>query len=233
MPPTEYLGVRITTPHANVQKVLDHVLYDEEWYILYPHFGKNGDNEHIHVAIKWESDAHRDKIRKRIAGALGAVDRKLGTKHYKNGVAQAIQYMSRENTDPVTRGDGVSEWIADAPAWVPGQFTGKIMRANKRKRRVAEDSDGEFDLGVVITRYNVVGHAVRWYKRNKMTNQNFRQTLLEMIKSKIFTWQFSEPLCDIFTYDFLSQIGVADADMSLLNCISPVTALSAEPSVSI
>lgn len=217
MEPAEYLSIRITIPHKDIPKVIEHVLFDAEWYFLYPHFGKNGDNEHVHIALPWTTEQHRDTLRKRIANSVGAVDRKLGTKHFKNGVSKAIQYMSRENTEPVTRGDAVSQWIADAPAWVPGQFGGKI--AARKRRRIAEDSEGEFDLNTIINMYNVVGQAVRFYKRNKFEHLNFRKTLLAMIQSNKYTWHFTHPLDDIFKYDFRAQLGDVSGAQSLLDCI--------------
>jgi hypothetical protein len=43
----EYVSIRITTPKNwnDIENVVNNV----EWYISYPHIGKNGNNPHFHV----------------------------------------------------------------------------------------------------------------------------------------------------------------------------------------
>jgi hypothetical protein len=45
----EYVSVRITTP--KIWSDIENIVNGFEWYISYPHVGKNGNNPHFHFAV--------------------------------------------------------------------------------------------------------------------------------------------------------------------------------------
>lgn len=115
--PTTYLSLRVTIPHTMKDRLVEKVLYDMPWYIGYPHKGRGGQNEHFHVFFGDDGPRYRDRIRKRVKDHFGDGNRNFCLKLGENGIAQAIQYGSKEGTIPFVFGDFVGEWIDNAPEW--------------------------------------------------------------------------------------------------------------------
>lgn len=188
--------------------IIQEIFYDLPWYICYPHTGKNGDNEHYHIFTPELDHNRRNLYRTRITRSVGSGNKYLSIKSCKNGLAQAIQYGSKEGTQPITRGD-VQQWIDDAPPWIPGASTAP----RKRKRRIYEDPDGEQHmLGIVVNKYNIVQIAARYYKKcNKDGWSNgaaWRNTLCAMLRSNDFDFQFTEKLDGMYELFFRQAIGL-------------------------
>ncbi len=70
-----------------------------DWYISYPHIGKNGNNPYFHVAVTG-AKAEIERIRSRVktAGLFG--NKCFSGKPMQNSILQFIQYASREETEP-------------------------------------------------------------------------------------------------------------------------------------
>lgn len=210
-----YTSVRITIPHSLLDKMLEKVFYDVVWYICYPHSGKNGDNEHFHVFCPATDSAGRDRIRKRVKDNFGSGNKFISLKHCENGISQAIQYGSKEGTQPITRGD-VQSWIDNAPAWIPGGVTKK-----RKRNRTQEDSDGEYEAPIVVNKYNISWLAARFYQRKKLDYPNniaWRRTISDMVASKKFTWFFTEKLEGLYEQDFYHLTGLREPE-SLVNAL--------------
>lgn len=124
--PLEYHSLRVTVPHCKKTALLQLECFKKaKWYLCYPHTGKHGDNEHFHIAVPDGDKNYRARFRDSIKSAFGSGNQFFSAKSHKNGIAQFIQYASREGTDPHTQGN-VVDWINNAPAWVPAQLiTGK------------------------------------------------------------------------------------------------------------
>jgi len=182
--------------------LLENVFYDSEWYIFYPHFGKHKDNEHFHIYVPATDQAGKQRYRDRIKNNVGAGNRHFSAKSFKNGLAQAIQYGSKEGTDPTTKGEFVQQWIDDSPPWVPGAAT------RKRKRpSTAIDIDGEeIELGVQLNKYNIIPFAASFYKKNRFKHKSWRKTILAMIESNKYRWTFTEELGNFCEPFWLMQI---------------------------
>lgn len=211
-----YTSVRITIPHSDLAMMLDKVFFDQEWYICYPHNGKNGDNEHFHIFCPATDNAGRERIRKRVKDHFGAGNKFISLKSCQNGIAQAIQYGSKEGTDPITRGD-VQSWIDNAPAWIPGGCATK-----KRKRnRTHYDSDGEWEAPIRVNEFNIEDIAVRFYKRKKLqypAKTAWRKTIIDMAASQKFSFKFKGKLDGIYELNFLNQLGL-DAPEAIANAL--------------
>jgi len=111
-----YVSFRITCPHVRLDEIKERILIGFEWYIGYPHIGKNGNNEHFHFAVPGDkTDAER--IRKRIKTSGFHGNKCSSVKCMQNSILSYIQYASREETEPITRG-AVQQWIDVAPRWV-------------------------------------------------------------------------------------------------------------------
>lgn len=204
---SEYTSTRITVKHAMLQTMIDKVFYDAEWYICYPHFGKHGDNEHFHIFSPATDKSGHERLRKRVKDSFGTGNKYVSVKSCKNGISCAIQYGSREGTQPTIRGD-VQQWIDDAPAWIPGASDKK-----KRKRNVThEDSDGEWESGIRVNMYNLVDVAVRYYKRKRLSfpaRSAWRSTINAMVASGKFSWHFKEKLEGFYEDAFLVGVNLS------------------------
>jgi len=213
--PSEYTSIRITIKHDVGPAFVAEFFKDEPWYICYPHNGKNGDNEHYHVFVSATTVLGRQKYRDRLKRAHGPGNKFFSLKHCKNGISCAIQYGSKEGTEPITRGD-VQSWIELSPAWLPG------VAGRKRKRCItADDAEGdEFTVGVPLNKYNIVAHAARVYKKRKFTHKSFRRTLLFMLSQReTYNWQLVEKLDDMCVWYFLLEIGDDEAAERVINCL--------------
>lgn len=124
-PPENYISFRVTVSHDRVTEITN-VFADAEWYIIYPHKGKQGENEHFHVFVAGSTHSSAERYRKRIKALGLSGNQCVSSKLQANGVLCAIQYGSHEGTEPLTKGSSVDKWISDAPKWVPS--------VGKRKR---------------------------------------------------------------------------------------------------
>jgi len=67
--PTSYMSVRITLSHSLWDSLFDSCFSDVDWYISFPHMGKNGNNPHFHVLLPADGPKDLERIRKRIKTA--------------------------------------------------------------------------------------------------------------------------------------------------------------------
>lgn len=168
--PTKYVSIRVTTPHTNLEKLV-RVVDNEEWYIIYPHFGKDKDNEHFHVLVPGSSERDRERFRNAFkrAGDLNLSGNKsISVKFQDNTLSSGIQYCAREGTAPSVKGDNVSEWIDAAPKWVE-------KKNGKRKR----DDDGVIKLTCV----NHVALAFEYWKKNNLHGDDLCEVVRRMLDS--------------------------------------------------
>lgn len=115
--PTVYVSIRVTTPHSNWRAV-EKLLEGAEYYISYPHSGKEGNNEHFHVLVSGGTNADREKYRKRFKAAGFIGNKFVSVKLCQNGITSAITYCAKESTQPYVLGELCESWIRQSPAWV-------------------------------------------------------------------------------------------------------------------
>jgi len=123
--------------------LFDSCFSDLEWYISYPHMGKNGNNPHFHVLLPADGPKDIERIRKRIKTAGYTGNKQFSIKFMQNGVQCGIQYCSREGTTPTHSGPECSKWIAGSPPWLNCNLKENL---NKRAR---EDLDNGIRLTIV------------------------------------------------------------------------------------
>lgn len=215
--PLNYYSIRVTAAHKFKTAILALECFKKaEWYICYPHTGKHGDNEHFHIAVPAgrgddkQIRAHNGKFRDAIKGLIGSGNKFFSAKSHKNGIAQFIQYASREGTQPTFTGDGVSKWIQDAPVWVPPELvTGK-------KRKLPGDlidHDGDnFEAQIRITYANITQYAVRYYKKNKLEHRSLERTISAMAATHRYLWDIHEKLDTYHSNMFKMDIGEMSTD---------------------
>lgn len=117
-PPTEYYSLRVTT--SDMDLVVNHVLFDIDSYIMYPHTGKNDldPNPHYHILILGKVPVER--LRKRVRDHIGAGNKFFSGKSNSNGLLSGISYCTHEDTKPIFKGPEPWElWIQEAPKWEP------------------------------------------------------------------------------------------------------------------
>ena len=149
--PNEYVSIRLTTKHTHFDDVVKHVLYDFEWYISYPHFGKTGKNEHFHIFVPGNKSAAQ-RLRDRLKKLNYTGNKHLSIECNQNGIKLAIKYGSREKTTPFTKGDLTEKWIEQSPKWLECNLQQNLNPdatiAGKRKR--------DDENGIKITDNNVM-----------------------------------------------------------------------------
>lgn len=151
--PCTYVSMRVTIAHNRWSEV-ENLLKDCEWYISYPHVGKNKDNEHFHIFVGAKVRADCEKYRKRFKSLSLSGNKCICVKLYENTIYKGIQYASREGTEPIVKGD-VHSWISEAPPWLDHR------KISGSKRKVPDD-----ELGIKLTVSNVLYKA--WnYKQEK------------------------------------------------------------------
>lgn len=166
--PVQYLSIRLTIAHEKWKEICEPCFDDAEWYISYPHSGKNGNNEHFHVFVNGCTAADRERYRKRFK-KLGFVgNQHISVKLCENGVTSAITYGARESTQPITKGTLVQRWIDSAPAWVE-------QRAKSKKRAR--------DEVIQLTCVNMMKLAFEFHRQNKVKRDELDWTLRLMLNS--------------------------------------------------
>ena len=65
--PERYVSIRVTLEHDRWPEI-EECFDGSDWYIAYPHTGKNGNNPHFHVLLPG-TKTELDKYRKRLKGA--------------------------------------------------------------------------------------------------------------------------------------------------------------------
>lgn len=161
-----YGSIRITISHENLKSV-EELFKDVEWYIIYPHKGKNGDNEHFHVLFPAQNkrDIERMRSRAKASGLFG--NGCFGAQFKTNSILDGIKYCSHEGTTPTTKGPGVDEWINQAPEWVPEESFGK-----KRKRD---------DTLKRLTSFNLLKECWNYRESNDLKTDDLKTVISMMI----------------------------------------------------
>lgn len=167
--PEEYTSLRITIPHSVYPELHENVLFDLDWYISYPHTGKNRNNEHYHVFFE---HGITERIRKRIKTHYGDGNKQFSFKSFKNGLTSGIQYGSKEGTTPYIVGPHCNEWIACAPKWE--HRNAALINAGINKRPVKEDHFR------IITYTNMEKLCLRYRNQNGLKTTDLAQVLAHM-----------------------------------------------------
>lgn len=158
--PSEYVTCRLTIKHTEWDVLEEEIFSKYGWYISFPHFGKSGNNEHFHVFVPGSTRKDVDKLRGRIKKLNLFGNKCVSIKCMQNGLAQAIQYGSREDTQPHYKGDGVREWIANAPKWADAKLR-EQLNPGTGERRKREDPEG-----IAVTQRNFMRLCWEFRKNN-------------------------------------------------------------------
>jgi len=168
--PAHYISVRVTIVHDDWMIVYNALGISEvDWYISYPHTGKDGTNEHYHVFLPGGTPADRERFRKRLKSVFVGGNRDFSVKLMQNGLTSAITYGSREGTVPIWRGPLTKQWIDASPEWVES-------RPGKGLKR---DSTG----AVSITGLNMMRLAWDYHKSQNAQTTDLAEVLEAMLNS--------------------------------------------------
>lgn len=219
-PPKNYLAVRITVAHALVATVED-AFSDCSWYILYPHSGKDKDNEHFHVSCPDATGKRLGELKERIRKFAGSGNGKFSVKRRENGVLHSITYMAKEGTQPKTRGDSVPGWISSAPVWVNGEL-GNV--AKKRKRAMLEDpiTGEQFQMKTCLVKQNLVMYmSFFWHRKCReddtypKDSKAFKRVIIDMMASGKYLYQVRDLTLEQFRPEFEMEIKCPDWQLHL------------------
>lgn len=149
-------------------------------FIAYPHSGKDGTNPHFHICIPTTAPQQdvariRQRLNRKFKG-----NQEYSLKSCVNGLLAAIQYMSREGTDPIFKGDDVAVWIESAPKWedkVPS------FQTTLDKKRKNPDNIPQITYG------NMFIVCARWRARFALKRTDLTDIIEHMCDAG--TWQLS------------------------------------------
>jgi len=210
----QYHSIRITVAHSRHEEVLE-LFSAFEWYICYPHNGKDGDNEHFHIYVPGDpsSKSEQQRLRDAIKRTIGSGNKHYTVKHPKDNLTKAISYGAKEHTEPYTRGP-VDQWITDAPDWIAYEQHAAREPTNKRRKlhtAVYEHNGELLDFGIKVTTYNLTHLALHYYRTKKLTHKSFKQTMRSMVVSRDPLYNFTNlaanPATEFHVHDFLSHLG--------------------------
>ena len=163
------MSIRITIPHNVFQPLFDVCFFDTEWYISFPHLGKNGNNPHFHVLMPAISAKAVGPIRQRIQRAGYSGNKQFSIKFMQNGLQLGIQYCSREGIMPSHSGPTCQKWIDGSPAWLNCNLKENF---NKRARQDLEN-------GIKLTIVNHLRLAWKYrVQHDKLSNVNDLPTVI-------------------------------------------------------
>ena len=151
----EYVSIRITTPRKWDE--IENVVNGSKWYIAYPHIGKNGNNPHYHIAVPGDKKV-LERIRQRIKDAGLHGNKCFSGKCMQNSILQFIQYASREETQPITKGD-VQSWLDRAPRWIQANLLDNLNPG----RGVPKPRKG----GIMLTSAKMLYQIWKWRQERK------------------------------------------------------------------
>jgi len=166
-PPTDYISIRLTTPHNEWARIHRSILHDTDHYVAYPHSGKTNENPHWHLFIGANNLRDAERYRKRVKTEFGTGNANFSLKFLHNGMLSAIQYGSREKTQPMVGGAG-TQWVASAPAWVPRTE----LVSKPSKERLGDPT---------LTLSNVVKQAVKYAREHLPKATNLQSVLSHMV----------------------------------------------------
>jgi len=177
--PPNYMTLRITVPHDQWPLIEDKVLFGVPVYIAYPHSGKEGENEHFHICVPMaeKNDKMIARFRKRVNDAFRGVkgNKIVAAKFMTNGVDKAIQYMSKEKTEPIYLGDDCEAWIAASPVWTVQTTMEKFLDKDDEITHKTRDWQLNYN--------NLIPQAVAHRNRCRLETTKLKEIVRHMMKT--------------------------------------------------
>lgn len=168
--PNDYISLRVSCKHEQINELIQELLVDVPRYIIYPHGGQSGNNPHVHVCIAGDYE-HKDveRFRKRCR-KFGRGNGKLMAKSMHNGVCSFASYVKHESGTPILKGFEQS-WFDEQPAFKKNGI-GHYMA--KPVKRVNEDTFYQ------ITYANMEKVTLRYRAQNGISSTQLEDTLEHM-----------------------------------------------------
>lgn len=177
LPPTDlptYYSFRLTISHSRVSELLE-CLSDVSEYIIWPHKGKNGDNDHYHIAVPSPPNKFDDKMRKRISTKFGKGNGTYSGKYQTNSLTDFIHYCKHESAVPITHGD-LDKWerlISEAPDYLPlADYKKATGHIEKRREKLGDP---------MLTFSNVVKQAYIYRTKAGLKSTDLKEVLSHML----------------------------------------------------
>ena len=178
--PQTYVSIRVTTPHSNLDKILNVLSKPRESWIVYPHSGSKANNPHFHAAVIASNIKEAEMLRQRFKRTLPDLkgQENLTVKYMTNGILKAIQYMSKEGTKPVYSSD-MQVHIDAAPKWEQRTLDSWVK---------PEKANSEWQL----TYCNIVPQAVTYARKKGLTGKSLKAVVQHMLENT--NWSVSNYL---------------------------------------
>ena len=172
-----YMSMRITTPHADLFKIVESVVHDVSQYIIYPHLGSNK-KEHFHICIPIRDDDDAVKLceryRKRAKSINGGGPGKIMCKTHSNGCECFVGYVKHEAGEVTLKGFS-REWFDSIEKREVN--IGTYLSQGEKKKSRNEDHFYQ------ITYQNMERVTLRYRQQNGIKSTDLEDTLEHMHKN--------------------------------------------------
>lgn len=177
-PLIRYWGLRVTTPHADRDKLTQVLLkYSRFWLAGMHSSHASVDNdpeskEHFHIILPDLDDKTKDALAKALRKEFDRSGQAFYAFHkYDNTVYKAIQYIRHDPSATFFHwGSGWPQVIAEAPEWEENP-------QKKGKEPVKENMSFP-----ILSPFNVVKQALKWRKKHNMKTTDIRVVLEHMTR---------------------------------------------------
>lgn len=168
--PTEYLSIRLTLSHAQVDQVCEFFDYYGD-YCIYLHKGGTS-NEHYHVCLPGLSGGDTERVRNRIKKRYVGV--KHAIKQFTNGVRSFMFYCGHEGLEPKVKGIYWEEVRCTIDKYFV-KDQGQLMLPIQKDDKKDKDSDWQ------LTYANLVPKAINHARKNGLTG-GLKEVLRHMLE---------------------------------------------------
>lgn len=203
----DYLSLRVTLPHGDVERIKSKVLFDIDEWCIYFHGGPGTDiAEHMHICVLGSTS---DRIRKRLKDNIGGGNKVYSVKQFDNGLRGFVFYCSHEGSTPLFKGDRWQD-IIDS---VKTEGSYKKRRIDDYMIRKAFKPERDW----ILTYSNLVSQAVSWRNKNLKGEDSLKSVVKHMIahtKWRPSKQMYKEGVPSVYQMDFEFRIGVrSEPDM--------------------
>lgn len=184
---TDYLSVRLSVPHTQINDVKQWLLHDVDEWCIYKHGGGDSDvREHLHICIPGLGDKYRKRCRDRLGGG----NKNFSVKQFHNGYSGFVFYCAHEASEPIYEGEIWKDIIVNQMKSGVFKKRGLVQSAIVDDRR---DKDWQ------LMHCNFVRQAVYYAKRNMPNERSLKLVVKDMLKRT--KWAISASLRKSFLSD--------------------------------
>jgi len=208
--PQEYISIRITQKHGNLDTILSDILFDVDDYCIYPHFLPQ---QHFHICIPGTNDGKYRKRVMRYCEQYGIKGNKAyQLKRWNNYCRKFMHYGSHEGTKPIFKETSFWDDIKIIKPFIKGGGQKLIEECPERAK------DRKLYNSWQLTFSNFVNVAVEHRRKFKLKTESLKEVIRHLCQNT--KWRASPCMrkggnFESYQKDFEFSIGVRkEYDMS-------------------